>query len=1162
MKWIRYSIVPALFAGLLTVLCAEDVSPWDLWRQGYTSFEKGESARDCGDHVRALEHFQNAAKNYRAVQKARPSWNQNVINSRILLCEQEIADAKRLLNQPSAQAQAAGSSVTAETSFTSSTADTVSTSDHNALASELVKMQAEIAQYKKKLFDALVEVEDLRRQSIRGKSAAAEMENMLRERRIAEEKYRLLEAKCKELEQKAARPAEELNAANRKMVEMRINLETAEQKLALSRNREQTQIRENADLMRERNDLKNTLELTHKRLEAANREAETLRTIRQQAAQEKNTLLLQKAELEKQLTSANDRVKTRDADLATLDRRLQDAVKSRGASAALSAEITAENEKLRKQVSENLKNAEKAAAENRDLQNRLRETRQALEDLRASLRGADERRSQMASELKVMQQQVEKVTAERKLAEAENLNLTRRNRKLEQDIQKLSEQEIRLRKRLDVRDTADRAAVDALSVERTKLSDQIAAMKLKLAEAKVDQENQRKRLDAVSKAAAELRAEYLKTKAQALSNEQELKKASAVAEERTSLKKELAALQRNFAALQIEKRDLAKYKQATAEQLQELQRLRKTAERLNDIERQNQTLSDRNAQLLRQTGEATAAAEQLRRQRDEALAGTARVQRERDAAESAVVVLRRQEKENAALRADWNTRRTELEKRLANADRLLREQENKSAELEKQNVLLQKRLTELQSKPAAPVPATADSGRDKEKLAHTQAELSQLVRQRQQIEQAVRQEKARLASLRKNTEAEAEKIRLARMQAETEAEKVRLKRIQADIEAEKVRLKRQQEAIAAANLELRKQMDAAVAAAQSAARSTTAITPSGAAANKVQTTLPGAEKLTPKQISSMLRTAEIAMKDDSPRVARWNYRKVLESEPGNFTANFGMGKIELAQEEFAKAAIYLQQAYLAREKRNDVRLTYAQALLGQKKYGNALAILDGCTPDFRKTFDCTFARGLALAGAGKNADARKTLLAAHKQRPKHGPVLLALARLPVSGKNKDAKMQAAKWYENAKKLGVTPDPGLEKEYAKLLNERTELIDFMSGAALEAEKHRDWNSAVWYYGQLRDLDPESGFHAERAARYCFLQKQYDKTLQMLANRPVTPRGQWLKAAALLGKGKTAEAEKAAQDARKQNAPGPDADLLKILQQISPKSGTDKVLQLLK
>ena len=156
-------------------------------------------------------------------------------------------------------------------------------------------------------------------------------------------------------------------------------------------------------------------------------------------------------------------------------------------------------------------------------------------------------------------------------------------------------------------------------------------------------------------------------------------------------------------------------------------------------------------------------------------------------------------------------------------------------------------------------------------------------------------------------------------------------------------------------------------------------------------------------------------------------------------------------------------------------------------------------------------------------------------------------------------MQAAKWYENAKKLGVTPDPKLEKEYAKLLNERTELIDFMSGAALEAEKHRDWNSAVWYYGQLRDLDPESGFHAERAARYCFLQKQYDKALQMLANRPATPRGQWLKAAALLGKGNITEAEKVADQAAKMNAPKPDADLQKVLQQIAKNDKNARIIQ---
>ena len=124
MKRIRYSIALVFFAGWLTVLCAaENVSPWDLWRQGYTAFEKGESARDRGDHVKALEHFQDAAENYRAVRKARPSWNQNVINSRILLCEQEIADAKRLLNQPAA---AARSSVAGDTDTTDSTGSTTS----------------------------------------------------------------------------------------------------------------------------------------------------------------------------------------------------------------------------------------------------------------------------------------------------------------------------------------------------------------------------------------------------------------------------------------------------------------------------------------------------------------------------------------------------------------------------------------------------------------------------------------------------------------------------------------------------------------------------------------------------------------------------------------------------------------------------------------------------------------------------------------------------------------------------------------------------------------------------------------------------------------------------------------------------------------------------
>jgi len=324
MKFLRICAALAALFGALS-LAADDVSPWDLWRQGYTSFEKGESARDRGDHVQALEHFRAAVKSYRAVQKARPSWNQNVINSRIMLCEQEIADAQRLLGKSAGGTAASASSRAAETEPAASSSGRAAGTprprgDAETLAAELVKMQSEVSQYKQKLYSTLVELEDLRRQATRGRTAAAEMENMLRERRVAEEKYRMLEARCKDLETKAARPSEELAEANRKLVEMRINLETGERKLELARGREQNQIRENAELLREKNELKTRLDLVERKLADADKEAESLRNIRSQAAQEKNATLQKAAELEKQLAAAKEQLKSRDVFASLLER--------------------------------------------------------------------------------------------------------------------------------------------------------------------------------------------------------------------------------------------------------------------------------------------------------------------------------------------------------------------------------------------------------------------------------------------------------------------------------------------------------------------------------------------------------------------------------------------------------------------------------------------------------------------------------------------------------------------------------------------------------------------------------------------------------------------------------------------------------------------------
>ena len=103
--------------------------------------------------------------------------------------------------------------------------------------------------------------------------------------------------------------------------------------------------------------------------------------------------------------------------------------------------------------------------------------------------------------------------------------------------------------------------------------------------------------------------------------------------------------------------------------------------------------------------------------------------------------------------------------------------ERMGREWEKQNTQLQKQLAEFRGKPAA-VPATAGPA-EKAGPPGTQEELVRLTRQREQMEKAIKQEKERIAALRKNTENEAEKIRLKRIQAESEAEKIRLKRLQA-----------------------------------------------------------------------------------------------------------------------------------------------------------------------------------------------------------------------------------------------------------------------------------------------------------------------------------------------------------------------------------------------
>ncbi|MGE4564659.1 MAG: hypothetical protein AB7F32_07305, partial [Victivallaceae bacterium] len=230
-----------LLGFTLSIAAAEEFSPWDDWRQGSICFEKGEQARDRGDQVKALESFREALRSFRNVQTARPDWSQKIIATRIELCEKEIANARRLLQRPGSEQPLKDSEKAAPAA-----AETA------ALPSDYTQVKAERDQYKQKLFGTLVENEDLRKQAERAKNAATEIENLMRERRVAEEKYNLLEKRAQELQKKADEPDLALKEQRQQLIELRINLETANRKLTLADERTAALEKEIADLTRSR----------------------------------------------------------------------------------------------------------------------------------------------------------------------------------------------------------------------------------------------------------------------------------------------------------------------------------------------------------------------------------------------------------------------------------------------------------------------------------------------------------------------------------------------------------------------------------------------------------------------------------------------------------------------------------------------------------------------------------------------------------------------------------------------------------------------------------------------------------------------------------------------------------------------------------------------
>ena len=191
-----------------------DVSPWDAWRLGYTCFEQGEASRDRGEYTQALKSFNEALEHYNSVRRARPDWNQRVIARRIADCERECERMKRLLgdSEPTQEAMA-------ETGA-------------SALRPASQEVAREMEDIRKQLTEAKAELAALRQSTSAQRNYEMEITQLLRDQRVARERYKLLERRYRDLDLASRQPDRQTEELKAQLLEEKMQTEQLRKQIA------------------------------------------------------------------------------------------------------------------------------------------------------------------------------------------------------------------------------------------------------------------------------------------------------------------------------------------------------------------------------------------------------------------------------------------------------------------------------------------------------------------------------------------------------------------------------------------------------------------------------------------------------------------------------------------------------------------------------------------------------------------------------------------------------------------------------------------------------------------------------------------------------------------------------------------------------------------
>jgi len=186
---------------------------WDIWRQGFEYYEKGEMKMISGKYAESLPLYQKSLEAFQEVRRQNPQWNRNVIEYRMNLCRRRLSTAKRRADEASDAAKRAlnRSSLPAAATVTPSIPST-STATTSAASREMDRKLQEAIQEnnlrKKQIEELQRELTQLRPGAARAEAALKQIRGLMEERTNLEKQLVSLKLQFERLqeEQKKSSP--------------------------------------------------------------------------------------------------------------------------------------------------------------------------------------------------------------------------------------------------------------------------------------------------------------------------------------------------------------------------------------------------------------------------------------------------------------------------------------------------------------------------------------------------------------------------------------------------------------------------------------------------------------------------------------------------------------------------------------------------------------------------------------------------------------------------------------------------------------------------------------------------------------------------------------------------------------------------------------------